>query len=183
MINHKKVELWEAHKKLWKLHCPLSKNSYRQVFGKGSLSAEFLFIGEAPGKLEEIEGVPFVGQSGQLLSKAISDSGIQRSIFFTNLLCCRPSEANGRNRTPTFKEIESCSERVMDLISIIQPLALVLLGKTSENFFLKYIKIKPVRRVFCLKHPSWVLRNGGVKGREFKLYVKELKEVLNVHVY
>lgn len=178
MTNQDKALEWEVHRENWKTHCSLSRGGRRQVFGKGSLFAKFLFVGEAPGKLEEIEGVPFVGQSGLLLEKAIEKTKVVRSLFFTNLVCARPSGERGDNRPPSFRECESCLERFLDVIRILNPTNIVLLGKVAERFILARGAFFASRRVFCLRHPSWILRNGGEKGKEFKLYVRRLRSVL-----
>src|SRR4051794_25059893 len=86
--------------------CPLHKSRMHAVPGDGSIKARVMFIGEAPGQLEDRTGSPFVGAAGQFLNKLLEETGLNRSdLFITNTVKCRPP----RNRIPKAAEIETCT--------------------------------------------------------------------------
>ncbi len=111
--------------------CPLWKNRTNPVPGEGSLDAEIMFIGEAPGFHEDKQGKPFVGQAGKLLTQLLRDIGLERSdVFITNVVKCRPPD----NRDPTREEIEACSAYLDKQIEIIKPKIIVTLGRFSARY-------------------------------------------------
>lgn len=103
------------------------------VFGKGNPRAEILFVGEAPGRNEDEQGVPFVGAAGKNLDKLLASVGLNTdSIYITNILKCRPPE----NRAPLSEEIRLHTPYLMKQISEIQPKVICSLGNYATKFFL-----------------------------------------------
>ena len=111
--------------------CPLSSNRTNVVPGTGPVDAEIMFIGEAPGKNEDIKGEPFVGQSGKLLDNLLSSIELDRdSVYITNTVKCRPPN----NRDPLPSELDTCQDHWLDAqIAIIQPSIIVPLGRHALN--------------------------------------------------
>ncbi len=103
------------------------------VFGTGSLDADIFFCGEAPGADEEIQGFPFVGPAGQLLTKMIAAMGIMReSVYIGNIMNYRPKTETGfGNRPPTTEEMRYCLPYLIGQVKIIKPKVIVALGKTA----------------------------------------------------
>lgn len=173
--------------------CHLWKTRNRVVFGEGDASARVLFIGEAPGRQEDLVGRPFIGPSGELLTEMIErDMGISRSqVYVTSLVKCRPTVdmMMEKDRPPTENEIESCRPYLLGQIEIIQPDVIVALGgvatKSLLNVTCGITKFRgrwhdfngiPVMPTF---HPGYVLRNGGNKSPLRKFVRNDLKKVLN----
>ncbi|MCX7760730.1 MAG: uracil-DNA glycosylase [Hydrogenothermaceae bacterium] len=155
--------------------CPLHKDRKQAVLGEGNLFAKVMFIGEAPGEEEDIQGRPFVGRAGQLLTKAIENAGYKREDFYiANINKCRPPG----NRTPTIEEQEACFPYLQRQIDIINPKVLCLLGATAYRGVMKQeVKITKERGkvlnyqdklVYITFHPSYVLRNQAVKDTFFE---------------
>lgn len=128
-------------------------------------------VGEAPGAEEDIKGLPFIGQSGQLLREALSNVGFEvDNIYITNLVMCRPPE----NRQPTQEEINSCSPWLEYKIDVLKPRMIIAAGRYSVAYFMgakpEEVKITKLSgtsfegrhkiKVFPLVHPSYVLRGG-----------------------
>jgi DNA polymerase len=104
------------------------------VFGVGSVQAELMFIGEAPGMDEDHQGEPFVGRAGQLLTRIIQAMGYTReSVYIANILKCRPDTPPGAsgNRPPTPTEMEQCRPYLLRQIDIVQPKVMVALGLSA----------------------------------------------------
>jgi uracil-DNA glycosylase len=114
--------------------CVLHKQGRKQiVFGVGNPNADLMFIGEAPGADEDIQGEPFVGRAGQLLNNMIKAMGIQREdVYIANIIKCRPPN----NRTPERDECETCSPFLMRQIAAIKPKAIVALGAVAAKTLL-----------------------------------------------
>ena len=116
--------------------CPLSATRTQVVFGSGDPNAGLMFVGEAPGFHEDQQGVPFVGQAGQLLEKLLNGIGLSRAeVYIANVLKCRPPG----NRDPQPDEIESCEPHLFRQIELIQPRVVATLG----NFATKLLSGKP----------------------------------------
>jgi len=114
--------------------CELSKTRNNFVFGSGTVDAPVLFIGEAPGKNEDLKGLPFVGRAGKVLDELLSFIGFTREdIFIANVLKCRPPN----NRDPKIEEIDTCKPYLLKQIEIIDPRIICTLGKYSTQFMLK----------------------------------------------
>lgn len=113
--------------------CSLCGSRKNIVFGAGSLTAPLVFVGEAPGRDEDLQGEPFVGEAGQLLTKMIAAMGYQRSgVYICNLLKCRPPE----NRNPLAEEIALCSPFMHRQIIAVAPKAVVALGTFAAQTLL-----------------------------------------------
>jgi len=140
------------------------------VFGAGSMTAEIMFVGEAPGADEDVQGVPFVGRAGQLLTKMIGAMGLRRDeVYIANVLKCRPPG----NRNPEPDEIQTCQPFLFRQIASIQPRVVIALGAFAARTLL--VTEEPISRlrgrVFDFRgakliptfHPSFLLRSPGNK--------------------
>jgi DNA polymerase len=108
--------------------CELSKDRTNAVPGEGDPSGRIMFIGEAPGKKEDLQGRPFVGRAGSVLDEILAEVGIKREkIFIANIIKCRPP----RNRVPKKPEIEACRRYLMEQIEIIRPELIIALGRSA----------------------------------------------------
>jgi uracil-DNA glycosylase family 4 len=114
--------------------CKLHKQGRKQiVFGVGNPNADLMFIGEAPGADEDLQGEPFVGRSGQLLTNMIKAMGLSREeVYIANIIKCRPPG----NRQPEIDECETCSPFLLRQIEAIQPKVLVALGAVAAKTLL-----------------------------------------------
>jgi uracil-DNA glycosylase family 4 len=142
------------------------------VFGVGSIDAQLMFVGEAPGADEDLQGEPFVGKAGQLLTKIIQTMGLQRGdVYIANILKCRPDtpgESSG-NRKPTLEEMQTCIPYLHEQIDLIRPKVLVALGGTAvEGLLGKTVGITKLRGnwqtyrgipLMPTYHPAYLLRN------------------------
>lgn len=159
-------KLYEPYKKC--LMCPLATPTRQSVvFGTGNADAQYMIIGEAPGKDEDEQGVPFVGRSGRFLTKILTDLGINRKdIFITNSVKCRPPN----NRKPTPLESKTCKDILLiNQINIIQPKAICTLGSAATESLLGIpIKMNTVHgtmlhfgtiALFPTYHPAYIMRN------------------------
>ncbi|MBN1938706.1 MAG: uracil-DNA glycosylase [Candidatus Aminicenantes bacterium] len=156
--------------------CPLAAGRTLAVPGEGHPKAQILFVGEGPGHDEDVQGRPFVGRAGQLLTKIIAAMGFERSeVFIANIVKCRPPE----NRVPHREEVEACAPYLLEQITVLRPRVIVTLGKTAVDFFIPNIKaMSSVRGIFQswhglsvmpTFHPSYLVRNEG--NRELKKMV------------
>lgn len=150
--------------------CGLSQGRTNAVPGEGTLEADLLFVGEAPGRDEDRQGRPFVGRAGQLLTKIIHAMKFRREeVYITNVVKCRPPE----NRTPQREEIEQCKDYLLQQIQMINPRVIVTLGKVATDFFIKSrMGMTSLRgqfhefgsiRIMPTFHPSYLIRNEGNK--------------------
>jgi len=119
------------------LRCPqLAQTRTQVVFGSGDADADLMFVGEAPGRREDEEGEPFVGQAGQLLDRLLAEIGLRRhEVFVTNVLRCRPPD----NRDPHPFEVERCQEWLFRTIELVEPVMICTLG----NFATKLLRGEP----------------------------------------
>jgi uracil-DNA glycosylase family 4 len=114
--------------------CKLGKGRTNLVFGEGSPQARLMFIGEAPGADEDLQGRPFVGEAGQLLNNMLRKLGLRREdVYITNIVKSRPP----RNRDPEADEVEACLPFLFKQIDAIRPLVIVTLGKIATQNLLK----------------------------------------------
>lgn len=151
--------------------CHLSSSRTKWVFGAGNADAPVMVIGEAPGAEEDAQGLPFVGAAGQLLTSMLSAIKLDRSknVFITNVLKCRPPQ----NRSPESAEIQVCLPILKKQIDIIQPRAILLLGRiaahalmgTTESISSLRSKIHDYQGipVMVIYHPAALLRNAQYK--------------------
>ena len=108
----------------------LHETRHQTVFGEGPICSEIMIVGEAPGKEEDEQGIPFVGRAGKLLNLFLESIGVSwKSVFITNTVKCRPPD----NRNPMIEEINACSNFLEKQIKIVNPKVLVLLGKVAAN--------------------------------------------------
>ncbi len=153
--------------------CPhLASSRKHVVFGVGSIDAQLMFVGEAPGADEDEQGEPFVGKAGQLLTRIIQATGLSRAdVYIANILKCRPDtpgQAAG-NRKPTSDEMATCIPYLHEQIDLIRPKVLVALGATAvEGLLGKTIGITKLRGnwqtyrgtpLMPTYHPAYLLRN------------------------
>ena len=151
--------------------CPLHATRNKLVFGAGDPNADLMFVGEAPGGDEDRQGEPFVGKSGQLLTKIIAAIGKTRDqVYIANIIKCRPPG----NRNPEAKEIAICSPFLDRQIEAIQPKVICALGTFAAQTMLKTnTSIGKLRgrahpyKDYCLLvptfHPAYLLRSPGKK--------------------
>ncbi|MEY2465579.1 MAG: uracil-DNA glycosylase [Verrucomicrobiota bacterium] len=150
----------------------LASSRKNVVFGVGSIEAELMFVGEAPGADEDIQGEPFVGKAGQLLTKIIQTMGLTRdSVYIANILKCRPDTPgqDSGNRKPTPEEMQTCIPYLHEQIDLIKPKVIVALGGTAvEGLLANGIGITKLRGnwqtyrgtpLMPTFHPSFLLRN------------------------
>jgi len=166
-------------------------NTYK-VSGRGNTDPAILFVGEAPGYMEDKLGKVFVGESGKILQDAIRDSGITKSSkcswYIDNVVCCRPNE----NKTPSFTEMIPCSAFLADKIKELNPSVIVPLGGSPLKILLNdkdarigtYVgNIRDIElsmgtfKMFPMWHPAYILRNMNVYG-DYVFYLKRLKDFL-----
>ncbi|MFQ6037804.1 MAG: uracil-DNA glycosylase [Candidatus Aminicenantales bacterium] len=164
--------------------CGLSQSRRQAVPGEGNRRADLMFVGEAPGRDEDIQGRPFVGKAGQLLSRIIQAMGFRREdVYITNVVKCRPPE----NRTPQGPEIASCRDYLLEQIALIQPRVIVALGRVAAGFFIKtQLGMTQLRgnfhefldlKVMPTFHPSYLIRNEGNRALK-KMVWEDMKKVM-----
>jgi DNA polymerase len=153
--------------------CPhLASSRKNVVFGVGSIDAQLMFVGEAPGADEDEKGEPFVGRAGQLLTKIILATGLSRAdVYIANILKCRPDTPgqSAGNRKPTPDEMATCIPYLHEQIDLIRPKVLVALGATAVDGLLgKTLGITKLRGnwqtyrgtpLMPTYHPAYLLRN------------------------
>jgi DNA polymerase len=145
------------------------------VFGVGNPSAELVFVGEGPGEDEDLQGEPFVGRAGQLLTKMIEAMGYRRDeIYIANVVKCRPPG----NRNPEPDEIEACEPFLRAQLAAIRPKVIVALGKFAAQTLLrdtspisklrgKWFSYEGVRLMPTF-HPAYLLRSPNEKGKAWE---------------
>lgn len=168
--------------------CELSKSRQKVVFGEGNPQADILFVGEGPGASEDSSGKPFVGRSGELLTKMI-ENVLQLSrddVYITNVVKCRPPN----NATPTPVQAHTCQPYLMKQIELIKPKLIITLGATAYHYLTgDETEISKIRgtlwkennyTVIPTYHPSYLLRNPSAKKEVFEdlLKVKALMDKL-----
>jgi DNA polymerase len=162
--------------------CSLGRT--KVVFGKGHTKARLMFVGEAPGQEEDERGEPFVGKSGQLLTRIIEAIGLSREqVYIANVIKCRPPG----NRNPEPDEVAACEPFLFRQIDVISPRVIVPLGKFAAQSLLKTMDpITKLRgRQFEYRgavliptfHPAYLLRNPSAK-REVWDDMKRVREIL-----
>ncbi len=165
MINEQSwTELEERCKNCDK--CDLCKTKTNTVFGVGNKNAKLMFVGEAPGESEDMQGIPFVGAAGKLFDKYLSAVGISRDeVYIANILKCRPP----KNRDPEPSEEEACIDYLREQTRLINPQIIVCLGRVSAKRLIKedfritkehgiWFK-KGSFRMCAVYHPSALLRD------------------------
>jgi uracil-DNA glycosylase len=151
--------------------CRLCQQRNTIVFGSGNARAQLVFVGEGPGRDEDIQGLPFVGRAGKLLTQMIEAMGLKREeVYICNVVKCRPPE----NRAPEPDEMETCSPFLYRQLAVIQPKAVVCLGAIA--FQALYGAKQSISRLrgqwlefrgipmMATYHPAYLLRNPNAKG-------------------
>jgi len=193
----------DSYKELVKLHmeitkctrCPLYKGRRKAVPGEGDFKAELMFIGEGPGREEDLQGRPFVGRAGKLLDELLNEIRVERShVFITNIVKCRPSEG-GKDRRPTKEEVESCTVYLDRQIELINPRIICTLGDTAARYIFdkNNLRIAPLsvihgrafkvdgRIIFPCYHPAAALYNPQLRSL-FSEDFKALRGILNASI-
>lgn len=113
--------------------CSLHKGRNKTVFGDGNRDADWFFVGEAPGKDEDLQGKPFVGRAGRLLTEVIFSIGLSREeVFIANILKCRPPD----NRDPKTEEVEQCFAYLERQIDLVKPKIIIAVGRIAAQSLL-----------------------------------------------
>jgi DNA polymerase len=164
--------------------CSLSKTRTNAVPGKGNPKAEILFIGEAPGRNEDLKGEPFVGSAGKILSEVLESVGLSRDdVYITNVVKCRPPN----NRIPLQEEKDACNQYLAKELEIIKPKIICIMGNTAYGSLLNGNSItknrgkiieKDGQRYFLTIHPAAVIYNQELKS-VLKDDMKTLVETLD----
>jgi uracil-DNA glycosylase family 4 len=150
--------------------CELHMTRNNTVFGTGNRSAPIVFVGEAPGRDEDLQGIPFVGRAGKLLDKILEAIGFGRDdVYIANILKCRPPG----NRDPKEEEVEACERYLAAQLKLIDPVLICALGRVAAQNLLKTkASLKVLResehyyngiRVVATYHPAALLRNPAYK--------------------
>jgi len=150
--------------------CPLHEGRTRVVFGAGNADADLMFVGEAPGQQEDLQGLPFVGRAGKLLDQLLGEVGLERAdVFITNVLKSRPPG----NRDPQLEEIDACKPYLHKQVELIEPRVICTLGNFATKLLTRSQRgITGVHgrpqvhelggravRVFPIYHPAAALRS------------------------
>lgn len=163
--------------------CDLYQSARQLVFGDGSASAKIVFIGEGPGEQEDIQGLPFVGRSGQLLRNTLGELGVHHDeIYICNILKHRPP----KNRDPLPEEVQACTTYLKQQLEIISPKLIITLGNYATKFILDTTTgITKLRGQFHKSpfgydvcptfHPSAILRNNN----NLPLFKEDLKKAVD----
>jgi DNA polymerase len=175
MVRDKQAQLDEVRADiLEKDICPeLAETAHNLVIGDGNLNAEIVFIGEAPGKNEDEQGLPFVGAAGKFLNEMLAQAGLERSdVYITNIVKYRPPN----NRDPLPEEKKAFWPYLLKQLQIIQPKVVVTLGRHSMEYFLPDMKISQIHGqakrikfsddklvIVPLYHPAAALYNGSMR--------------------
>jgi uracil-DNA glycosylase family 4 len=154
--------------------CPeLAEQATNLVMGDGNINAEIVFIGEAPGKNEDEQGLPFVGAAGKFLNEMLAEAGLQRSdVYITNIVKYRPPN----NRDPFPEEKKAFWPYLLKQLQIIQPKVVITLGRHSMEYFLPDMRISQIHGqpkriqfgdrklvIIPLYHPAAALYNGSMR--------------------
>lgn len=146
--------------------CPLFENCTNIVVGKGNFNADILFVGEAPGRNEDLQGIPFCGAAGKNLDKLLSSVGLSlNDIYVANILKCRPPE----NRNPTSEEIKTHTPWLLKQIRVMKPKVVCSLGNYSTKFFLAKGDIGKMNEQPGITSVHGVVREIELEGLKFKL--------------
>ena len=152
--------------------CELYKGRRNAVPGDGNVKAKVMLVGEAPGKEEDLQGKPFVGAAGRLLTQLLNSAELRREdIYITNIVKCRPPE----NRPPRADEISACSNYLERQLKLIKPKLLCPMGNVALKVFLgkdasisrvhgQVIPVSEGRLIYPLYHPAAALYTAKLKG-------------------
>lgn len=170
--------------------CPLSETRKRAVPGEGPHDAKVMFIGEGPGRQEDLEGKPFVGRAGALLDEFLRSIGLDRKfVYITNIVKCRPSTRSltgfsdqeaEKDRKPTGEEIASCTPYLKGQIKLIDPKIICTLGDTASRFILETYGLKPgiISRIHGRTYSANDVKIIPMYHPAAALYTADLKELM-----
>lgn len=162
--------------------CHLCSERTNTVFGVGDQQANWMFVGEGPGRNEDLQGEPFVGKAGQLLDNMIKAMGVKRgqNVYIANIIKCRPTDQNGKDRRPSQEEVDACLPYLKRQIDLVQPKVIIALGHTAAWALLGIDPSYSVGKlrsqihhyqktpVIVTYHPSYLLRQPQDKGLAWK---------------
>ena len=178
MEKYSSIKIIQGNVKICK-KCNLCTTRKNAVPGKGKHNGDLIFVGEAPGKSEDLQGEPFVGAAGKKLNIALKNAGLTRDeIYITNIIKCRPP----KNRIPTDEEKIMCSNYLENEISIINPKIICIMGNTAFHSILDGKEIsknhgkffyKQERLYFVTFHPAATIYNQKLE-KVFKNDIKKL---------
>lgn len=193
VLNNDAYQSMSSHINSWKNcnKCGISEFTHHHVFARGTIPCDILFIGEAPGKTEDLVGSPFVGQAGKILDNWIYQScysleenkdinGVGDDVYvpvsspgikwaITNIISCRPCDsAGGGNRRPMPDEVQNCKPRLLEFLEIAKPSHIVFLGMTASKAGAIQLLVKGSERIqkercLHLRHPAYFLHSDSDK--------------------
>lgn len=174
--------------------CDLHKTRTNTVFARGNPEAAICFVGEAPGEDEDLQGLPFVGRSGKLLDQVLTEMGldITKDIYVCNIVKCRPPN----NRRPSEEETNHCSSWFEEQLDLVNPSIIIALGNTAVGelintnqgvtkihgqFFKCRIPVLYKRSTLVMPtyHPSFILRNGGIKSETCNQFRQDIQNAID----
>lgn len=164
--------------------CPLGCKAFKHVLHElpQNKRIQVLFIGEGPGRSEDTIGRPFIGRAGKFLRSVIEETNpLGASFGFSNLIACRPTDSQGKNRPPQESEIRACRDRLVSLIQILNPVCIVGLGRVPQQYIPEAIRKAKWGggEVYYIRHPSYVIRHGGKSAECYENYCNEFREVFD----
>jgi uracil-DNA glycosylase family 4 len=180
---------YRSHADCWKgcKACSLYKQRDKVVLFRGSLPADFLFLGEAPGETEDSQGEPFVGRAGEVLQAAldliteeVTNLGLEPFTYgISNIIACYPGkDANNNFNKPNAKQAEACTQRLEEVVELCDPRLIFLLGETAKQYGHRVCG----RRTVGVYHPSFILRSGGIGGATYRSWWNSIaKEIAGVY--
>lgn len=172
--------------------CPdLAAQATQLVMGDGNIDADIVFIGEAPGKNEDLQGIPFVGAAGKFLNTMLAEAGLERKdVYITNIVKYRPP----KNRDPSPDEKAAFWPYLLKQIEIINPVVVITLGRHSMEYFLPGLKIGEVHGepkqievegrqliLIPLFHPAAALYNGSLRQTLIDDFLKVSQTIKHMH--
>ncbi|MBU2471796.1 MAG: uracil-DNA glycosylase [Bacteroidetes bacterium] len=199
ILENEVIEDWQKSGTLDELNskisscvkCSLGSTRTNFVFGVGNPNAKVMFIGEAPGVVEDAQGEPFVGRAGQLLNKILAAVNLKREeVYICNILKCRPPQ----NRDPLATEMETCTPYLEKQIELIKPQFIICLGRIAAQWLLqtndtltrlreKVHKYRDTKLIITY-HPAALLRNPNWKRpawEDMKMFRKLYNELNNIN--
>ena len=156
--------------------CPLHKYRKRIVKGSGSIPADVLFLGEAPGKSESILGTAFAGVEGKFLRSMINEATEDEpTIHMAYMVSCRPTnERQGETREPTSEEVLACFPMLHKTMKIVKPKQIVFVGKIPEQYYKREYP-----EAVTIQHPAFLMKQGGRSSAYYLTNIRILSEVLD----
>lgn len=186
-MNGKWEEFYEKCRNCEK--CELSKTRNNVVVGTGNINSDIMFIGEAPGENEDLQGEPFIGRGGKLLDSMLLEISLERKdVYIANIVKCRPP----KNRDPKPIEISACIDYLYKQIEMVNPKVIVCLGRISATILIKkdfkitkehgnWIEIQNINaKVMAVYHPAAVLRDPRRKADYLEDFIKIKQEIENI---